>query len=159
MRLGFAGQSQCVLSATNVARSAPVAKTLRAKCLEALQLLRRLEESDDNGYARCVTCGVTKHYKEMDGGHFIPKGDSSFWALEEENVHPQCKSCNGFGMKHGTAAYQYLRFMEDKYGEVFVTNMIETKRHTRKIYTADYRDMLASMKDRIKAQKQRVGEH
>lgn len=134
-----------------------MAKTLRAKCLESLQLLRRLESSDDNGFASCVTCGEVKHYKEGDGGHFIPKGHSSFWALEEDNIHFQCKGCNGFGMKNGTAAQQYTLFMIDKYGREFVENMEETKRDIRKISAQGYRDLLAELKARIKVEKERVG--
>ena len=133
-----------------------MAKTLRAKCLEAMQLLRRLEESDDNGYCACVTCGKVDHYKNMDGGHFIAKGHSSFWALEEENINPQCKGCNGFGMKHGTAQYEYGKWMEAKHGELFVQNMLETKKDSRKWYAQDYRDLLADLKQRIKAEKDRI---
>ena len=132
-------------------------KTPRAKCLEALQLLRRLEEADEHGYCVCVSCGAYNHYKQTDGGHFIAKGCSSFWALEEENVHPQCKGCNGFGMKHGVAAYQYQQFMVGKYGQEFVDNMIETRKDINKRYAADYRDLLTNLKERIKAEKQRIG--
>ena len=53
--------------------------------------------------------------------HFIPKGSSSYWALEIENVHPQCKGCNGFGMKFGDAAQRYTLWMQDYYGRDFVT--------------------------------------
>ena len=132
-------------------------KTLRAKALERLQLLRRLEHSDDNGYCACVSCGKQDHYKNMDGGHFIPKGDSSYWALEHENVHPQCKGCNGFGMRYGTASQQYTIFMQDMYGEDFVKHMLKTKKKTKKIYTPDYREMIKDLDDQIRRQKKRLG--
>ena len=132
-------------------------KTLRAQALELLQLLRRLEEADDNGYCSCVSCGVKKHYKEMDGGHYIPKGHSSYWALEEENVWPQCKGCNGFGMKHGTALHTYTMFMQNQFGDVFVENMIKTKKDIKKRYTSDYRALIADFKKRIKVHQKRVG--
>ena len=132
--------------------------TPKSKCLTALQLLRRLEEADDHGYCVCVSCGGYDHYKSMDGGHFIAKGCSSFWALEEENVHPQCKGCNGFGMKNGVAAYQYQKFMVRKYGQEFVDNMIETRRDVKKRFAADYRDLLADLKNRIKVERERIGE-
>ena len=93
----------------------------------------------------------------MDGGHFIAKGCSSFWALEEENVNPQCKGCNGFGMKHGVAAYQYQKFMVRKHGQIFVDNMIETRKHIKKHFKADYQAMLADFKERIKFHKNRIG--
>ena len=132
-------------------------KTLRAKALETLQLLRRIEEADDNGYCDCVTCGAPFFFKKGDGGHFIPKGDSSFWALEEVNVNPQCKGCNGFGMRYGTATQEYTLWMERKYGTEFVQNMLDTKRDIRKYYAADYREMTTAWKERIKHHKKRIG--
>jgi hypothetical protein len=68
--------------------------TPRAKALQTLQKLVRLKAADDNGYCECVTCGKIAKYTEMDGGHYIPKGHSSYWALVEENIHPQCKGCS-----------------------------------------------------------------
>ena len=131
--------------------------TPKSKCLKALQLLRRLESADDHGYCACVSCGEYNHYKKMDGGHFISKSCSSFWALEEENVHPQCKGCNGFGMNNGVAAYQYQKFMVRKYGQEFVDNMIETRRDVKKRFAADYADMLKDLSARIKIEQDRVG--
>jgi len=131
--------------------------TLRSKCLTAIQLLSRIKAADDNGNCSCVSCGATFHYKDGDGGHFIPKGNSSYWALEEENVHPQCKGCNGFGMKYGIAAQQYTVYMVDMYGQEFVDNMFATKSNVRKIYKSDYVDMLAYFNKEIKFHKERVG--
>ena len=131
--------------------------TPRSKCLEALQKLVRLKAADDNGYCQCVSCGKVEHWSDMDGGHFIDKGHSSRWALEEENVHPQCKGCNGFGMKHGTARYTYQRWMEDYYGRDFVDHMLATKKQVHKLYAADYRDMLKDWNAQIKEHLVRVG--
>lgn len=133
------------------------AKTPRTKCLEALQLLRRLEESDDNGYCECVTCGSVNPWNEMDGGHFIPKGKSSRWALEKVNVNPQCKSCNGFGMKFGDAAQRYTIWMQNKHGPEFVEHMLDTTRDLKKIGKREYEDMLAGFNEQIKQHKKRIG--
>mgnify|MGYP001297526427 CR=1 FL=1 len=133
-------------------------KTPRAKCLEAIQLLARISATDDNGYAQCVSCGCTHHYKEMDGGHWIPKGSSSYWALEVENVHPQCKGCNGFGMKFGSAEAQYTLWMQDNYGRDFIDNMLATKSNVKKLYKADYDQMLAEFNELIRHHRQRIGE-
>jgi len=132
--------------------------TPRSKCLVAIQLLARISAADENGYCECVSCGSFQHYKEMDGGHFIPKGNSSYWALEVENVHPQCKGCNGFGMKFGIAAQQYTVFMVDAYGQEFVDNMFATKSNVKKMYKADYVELLAEFNKLIKYHKERIGE-
>ena len=134
-------------------------KSLRATALETLQKLVRLKAADDNGYCTCVTCGCVKKWnKGIQGGHYIPKGSSSYWALEEENIHPQCSSCNQFGMKNGDAAQLYAFYMIDTYGRDFVDEMHEKKRDVKKIYTADYREMIAEWKEQIKEHLERIGE-
>ena len=130
--------------------------TPRAKALATLQKLVRLKAADDNGYCECVTCGKVSKYTEMDGGHYIPKGNSSYWSLVEENIHPQCKGCNGFDMKHGTAAHRYTLYMIDTYGRDFVEDMERRKRDERKLYKRDYMDMIATWTDQIKEHLERI---
>jgi hypothetical protein len=131
-------------------------ETSRAKALRLLQQLVRMKAADDSGMAKCVTCGKSVHYKDADGGHFIPKGSSSRWALEECNVHLQCKGCNGFGMKHGSAAQAYTIHMIDLYGKDWVEHMLATKNSVHKIYKADYEDMISEYKAQIKIHQERL---
>lgn len=133
-------------------------ETLRAKALKTIQRLARISAADDNGYCKCVSCGKLDHYKNMDGGHFIPKGSSSRWALEESNVNPQCKGCNGFSMKHGSAEAQYTLWMIDWVGKDQVEYMLATKNDPIKFYAADYREMIADWSEQIKAHERRLGE-
>ena len=93
-------------------------QVLRKKALELLQRLSRLKAADDNGYCTCVTCGVVRQWDDaMQGGHFIAKGNggTNEWALVEENVHPQCAGCNGFGMRYGNAETAYTLYMNILY--------------------------------------------
>ena len=133
-------------------------KTLRAQCLEAAQLLARIAAADDSGYSQCASCGTTQHYKEMDGGHYIAKGKSSYWALDPVNIHPQCKSCNGFGMKYGNAESLYTLWMIDMYGRDFVEHMHDTTKKVKKMYKADYEEFLAEVNGLIKYHRDRIGE-
>lgn len=105
-----------------------------------------------------MSCGRKQHYKDMDGGHFIPKGASSYWSLRIENIHPQCKGCNGFGMRNGSAAQQYTIWMQDYYGSDFVKDMLKTKNNLLKLYKCDYEDMLKDLNEQIKHHKERLGE-
>lgn len=135
--------------------------SLRAQCLVAVQKLARMKAANANGYAQCVSCDPNElnswhHWKDMDGGHFISKGSSSYWALESENVHPQCKGCNGFGMKHGSAEAWYTLWMEDYYGKDYVKQMLRDKRKSRKYYAEDYRELLAEFKKQIKEHEGRL---
>jgi len=131
--------------------------TPRSKCLKAAQLLARISAADENGYCTCVSCGTIDHYKNMQGGHFIAKGSSSYWSLEPENIHCQCAPCNGFGMKYGIAAQQYTLYMEDTYGREFVEHMLETKSNLKKTYKAEYVEMLTKLNKLIAFHKERTG--
>lgn len=136
-----------------------MAKTLRAKSLEAVQKLARIQAADDNGFCECVTCGVVKHYKEMHGGHFIAKGASSRWALEEENIHPQCPACNLSGnVKNKLSGQRYTLWMVDWYGRDFVDHMIATRKEIKKMYKSDYEDLIKKTKEEIKFHEKRIGE-
>jgi hypothetical protein len=94
----------------------------------------------------------------MQGGHFIPKGNSSYWALEIENIHPQCVGCNMWGMKNGSAAQEYTLWMEDMYGRQYVEEMLANKTKPIKRYKADYQDMLNEFNELIKFHQERIGE-
>ena len=132
--------------------------TPRKKALDTLQKLVRLAAADDNGYSHCWSCGNQFHWKEMDGGHFIPKGHSSYWALKVENVHPQCKPCNNRGSRFGTASQWYALSMVDYYGREFVDEMQLTKRNLCKIRKHEYLEMTAEWQDQIKHHLQRIGQ-
>lgn len=68
--------------------------TQRRKALGVFQLWVRLRDADENGYAQCISCGRTYHYKQMDGGHYEGRMNRGT-ELEEDNCHAQCKRCNG----------------------------------------------------------------
>jgi hypothetical protein len=66
----------------------------------------RERDSNEYGHGSCVTCGLNKHWREMDAGHYMPRQDlATRW--DEKNVHLQCKKCNGFrgGEPEKMAAY------------------------------------------------------
>lgn len=70
-------------------------KKRQKAALVPFQKYRRLSEMDDNQNCECISCGKVDHYKEMDGGHYMPSDkhlNTQFW---EDNVWPQCKYCNG----------------------------------------------------------------
>ena len=126
----------------------PVGK-LKEEASVLLQKLVRLKAADDNGYASCVSCGASKHWKELQGGHFIPRGNSAT-RLMEENIHPQCQGCNGFGMKYGDAEKQYTLYMIDMYGRDFVDELLEMKGQTHKWARVDLELQIKEFKFRVK---------
>ena len=44
----------------------------------------RLRDSDYRGICSCCTCGIKKHYKEMQAGHFLPGRRNSILFLHRE---------------------------------------------------------------------------
>lgn len=120
-----------------------------------LQLLVRLKASNDNGFCTCVTCGKFDHYKNMQGGHYIGRRHTSTKLLEE-NIHPQCPECNGFGMKFGNAKQVYTLYMIDMYGRDFVDWMVEESRKTKKWNRAELEIQMEEIKEEIKYHEKRV---
>lgn len=68
---------------------------VRQKCLKAFQLLRRLEEADENGYCTCISTGKREFYQRLDGGHYISRRCRAT-ELEHDNVWPQSKYANQY---------------------------------------------------------------
>ncbi len=86
-----------------------------------------------DGVVCCCTCGLPRHWTEVDAGHFIPKGMGGKNALyfDEYNVNAQCKGCNAF--KQG-APIRYEEFIIDRYGQDILdqlrANQYRTKRYS-----------------------------
>ena len=120
-----------------------------------LQKLVRMKAADDNGQCRCVTCGKWAHWKDMQGGHFIARG-SKKWKLVEENIHPQCPGCNGFGMKYGNAEAEYTCFMIDTYGRDMVDEMKATRSEVKKYTRTEVADLVSDIKAQIKLHEKRI---
>lgn len=121
-----------------------------------LQKLVRLKNADDNGYVRCVTCGVTRRWNDgMQGGHFITRVRVAT-KLDPRNVHPQCSSCNGPRSKTGEVTINYTLFMEDKFGRDFVDNLILDSRKTKKYTRMELEDIKDQFKKEIRFHECRI---
>lgn len=123
---------------------------LREDCAVLLQKYVRLKAADHNGYCNCWTCGKSEHWKEMQGGHFIERGKTAT-KLMEENVHPQCRSCNMYGMKKASVVLAYRSAMVDFYGDQFVSDLeikaSEVTKHTRQYLDHLKADLKAKIKE------------
>lgn len=122
-------------------------KLLKKTAWDLLSKIIRLKYADDNGYCSCVSCGTTKHWSEMQAGHFIPKAKGNVVYFLEENIHPQCVSCNMFQDGNLTP---YTLFMIDTYGRDEVDRLQAMVTEKLKITEADYEDMIEEYKGRLK---------
>lgn len=106
----------------------------------------RLKDSI-RGMARCVTCGSVRHYKEMQNGHFIPRGKfATRW--DEMNCHVQCPECNE-GLNGNLV--QYRRYMNMKYGVQAVQDLQLKSVIGEKITTPQIREMITYYRDKVKS--------
>lgn len=67
-------------------------KSLKDKAWSLMSISVRSKHADWRGNVRCYTCGITKHWRQLQAGHFW-HGKLDF---DERNIHPQCKRCNKF---------------------------------------------------------------
>ncbi|MGI6170080.1 MAG: recombination protein NinG [Christensenellales bacterium] len=146
---------------------------VRTEALTAMQLLRRLEESDERGYCYCISCGKRMFYKQAQGGHYIPRRHRST-ELEPDNINPQCARCNGF-LSGNTILYrdnlvksiglervERLENMfraeqgdEDAMDKLSLDDQIKVNMKKK---ISDYQELIKDLKKCIKVEKERLGE-
>lgn len=72
---------------------------------------------------KCYTCGLQKHWREMQNGHFVPRQYLSL-RYDEVNCHCQCYACN---MLYNGQPSAYAKRLEEDYG-VGTVSRLESKR-------------------------------
>ena len=85
-------------------------------------LMRRLQEANDDGYCQCCCTGQWIHYTKLDAGHFI-SATKQFTRFRPENVWPQCKASNNHNLGDD-AKIQYTMFMMEKIGRHGIEELI-----------------------------------
>lgn len=104
----------------------------RGKAWDAFSLYIRVRDAAPfTGIVICCTCGRPKHYKEVDAGHFVPWKSGNAVRYHEQNVHGQCKACNGF--EQGSQ-YAYGQFIDKKYGPGTADRLWVLSRATVKLF-------------------------
>lgn len=84
----------------------------KKKAWEVFSKYIRNKDANWKGLVICITCSTIKNVKEIHAGHWV-HGSTKRSFLLEENVNPQCRSCNFF--KDG-ARDVYAIKLEEKYG-------------------------------------------
>ena len=88
----------------------------------------RVRDADENGCAKCCTCGTYKPVKLQDCGHYVKRQHMST-RFDEWNCATQCKRCNGF--EQGRDA-DFERYIAERWGMKAI-NHLQIQRHiTRK---------------------------
>jgi hypothetical protein len=86
----------------------------------------------------CVTCGVHKHWKEVDAGHFRSRRFmSTRW--HPTNVQTQCKKCNAWS---GGESYLMGKYIDETHGVGTADELIKLSREITKFTDQDLKDMI-----------------
>ena len=120
------------------------------------QRMVRLKAADDNGYCACVTCGVSKPWQEMQGGHFIERGKKAT-KIDETNLAPQCPQCNQWGMKNTTTVLAYRSAMIDMYGADYVDDLVKRSKEPFKPSREWIAEQVQYFKEQIEFHEKRLG--
>ena len=106
----------------------------------------RMRYADANGIVRCVTCGKPDHWKFMDCGHFIPRGNHSVrW--DEINCAPQCKICNQL---EGGRTEKFQDYLIEQYGAEAVEMLIGRGHSPLKLFDWEIQAMIEYYTNKVK---------
>lgn len=119
---------------------------LKKKADKYWSIYVRRRDADDKGYADCITCGKTYHWKKIQCGHFV-KRSVSLLRYDEENTNAQCVGCNMF--KHGEQ-YAYSKALDKKYGAGTADKLWEQRFTTHKFKTHELESIIEDAKTNIK---------
>lgn len=138
-------------------------KIAKKQAWASLSQAIRLEQSDNDGFCTCVTCGAKHFWKNIDAGHLIGGRRESFlW--EEAGIHPQCYKCNRYqhansyavSAKHEEVSNRYSAWMEEHYSRSEIDRLWKLKHRNSGVRTADdYVKMRDEYDLRIKAAKKK----
>ena len=117
--------------------------TIKKRLWKVISEYIRRKHADDNGYVSCVTCGITKHWKEMQAGHFIPQAQGDACRYIEENIHPQDYRCN---INLGGNGPEYNAYMLEMYGQEKINELRRLSKTTVKLSISDLEDLEAEYK-------------
>lgn len=105
---------------------------------------RRLADRD--GMTRCISCGVSAHWKNLHAGHFVSRVRlATRWDIE--NVHAQCPRDNIF--LNGNAV-GYARGLENRYGPSIFATLDERSRRPTKFTRADLQAMIEDFQAKLR---------
>lgn len=105
----------------------------------------RLSESNSYGIGHCITCGVAKHWKELQAGHFNPGRWNSI-IFEIRGIHSQCYHCN---VELKGNPREYDRYMRNKYGDNVVEELDELSKKSFQFDVPTLLSLVADYKPKV----------
>lgn len=124
----------------------PSLSVLRKKAWGMVSMYVRMKGADDLGYTKCVTCGLARHWKELQAGHFVPQaqGNAARWDLR--NIHPQCYRCN---INLGGNGAEFGPYIRNLYGDEGYDEIRRLAGSTMVMRRAEYEAIIDDMAGRL----------
>ena len=97
----------------------------------------RLKYANDDGRAKCYTCGKEDYYTNLQAGHLLDGRYNSI-LFEEKGVRPQCPGCNLF--KSGNKEV-YIPKWIDQHGRKAYDKLVALKNQTKKFSRKDLEEI------------------
>ncbi len=126
----------------------PTKKSKLPKRISVARLRRKLDAvystylrkngADERGIASCYTCGVKKHWKDLQCGHYISRSYNQL-RFDPRNTKIQCVGCNIF--KNGNIDEYALKLTEE-YGLQILKELAEEKRKIRQFTVQELTDLI-----------------
>jgi len=106
----------------------------------------RKRNADDLGFITCFTCGVKRHWKEQQAGHFQSRSHhSTRW--DEVNVQVQCVKCN---MYRQGEQYKFGLYLDERFGKGTAKDLENRAKTIVKLNRVDYEEAIERYKQKIK---------
>lgn len=123
------------------------------KCWKVFSEYIRLRDADENGIGSCISCGIKKHWKELQAGHYVAKSLSLALRFHVKNVHPQCVACNLW--RHGNPT-SYALALKRRYGDDILEELDDIRRTNEgmRYYESDYCEMIEKFENELENLKQ-----
>jgi len=111
---------------------------LKKKAWAAFSRYIRVRDAGIDGRCKCVTCGVSLPWKEMQAGHFIDSRCNAV-LFHEPIVYAQCPSCNVWKKGNKVA---YTLFMLKKHTKEEIEKFCNLKHKVLKLDIEDLEEIL-----------------
>tara|TARA_Y100001972_G_scaffold35707_1_gene44089 strand:- start:96 stop:485 length:390 start_codon:yes stop_codon:yes gene_type:complete len=106
----------------------------------------RRRNADHLGRVKCFTCGVEKHWKEQQAGHFQSRSHhSTRW--DDVNVQVQCVKCN---MYRQGEQYKFGMYLDQRFGDGTAEELEHRANTIVKLNRVDYEEAIERYKQKIK---------
>lgn len=97
----------------------------------------------------CISCGANEPHKMYDAGHYRSVGAHPELRFNEDNVHKQCRKCNGYW---GGNLIEYRKGLIKKIG-VEKVEYLENFKNTLKLSIPEIQQQIKIYKEKIKTLK------